>query len=634
MADLQFNQSANGNDLYFGNEADLLFTTAHQGTDLCFGTCPVADVITGNIQAAVGIYVSLTGDYQPPPPVFGSISASIRLSFECQGAYNNGVARYVTQAPTLPIVKMDCSRVHVTNLWGNTWQAKTQPGISYSGAFALSDNIELPWLSTLIIQNNVQIRAQNAQGVTSICSARHQACVPIQRTVATPFADGVLTSREILIPFIFLTKCPISRTNAWRLGINTCSDRRMSSSVGLPASFSRVIPWNKTKHAQFIWPQPVPVSPPPPPPPEWDSSLYFTCWLQTTNLYFGEYICGGQIVIPDQEVYASMHTIIARRVSDLLPIEMLSMKCTIDLASWSWGYSFDLATMADYQAVQATTSGQVLLEVVIDSTYTFRALIESWAIRRSFGSTFYTATGRSEAAVLAVPYGTPRTYTETQQWTAHQLAENELAGSGWAIDWQTIDWLVPAGALSYSQMTSSEVIRHIAEAVGAVCQADMSARVIHVLPRHAITSWQWATSSANIELTESAILEMSRRHEPRPDYNAVYAMGQSEGGVIVRCFRSGTAGDLIAPQSVHPLITDVSAGRERGRIELSRAGTWESVQIAMPLAPPAVPLILPGSLIRVTGSVDTWTGLTTGVALDISRPDIMQSLTIERRISA
>ena len=64
---------------------------------------------------------------------------------------------------------------------------------------------------------------------------------------------------------------------------------------------------------------------------------------------------------------------------------------------------------------------------------------------------------------------------------------------------------------------------------------------------------------------------------PSPTYNRVFVSGNQNGGVIVNGQRSGSAGNLLAPEVVDPLITHSSAGMERARIELDRGGNWATL---------------------------------------------------------
>ena len=66
-------------------------------------------------------------------------------------------------------------------------------------------------------------------------------------------------------------------------------------------------------------------------------------------------------------------------------------------------------------------------------------------------------------------------FSPTAAFTARQLAELELerAGliTGFDLDWQLPDWLVPAGAWSYESLSPVQVIARLVESVGGTLNA-------------------------------------------------------------------------------------------------------------------------------------------------------------------
>jgi hypothetical protein len=78
--------------------------------------------------------------------------------------------------------------------------------------------------------------------------------------------------------------------------------------------------------------------------------------------------------------------------------------------------------------------------------------------------------------------------------TAQQLAEAALEFSGVTLDWQITDWLVPAGAWSFSG-TPLAAVQRVAEAAGAVLQSHRTDPVFRVLPRYTALPWEWTTTT-------------------------------------------------------------------------------------------------------------------------------------------
>ncbi len=72
--------------------------------------------------------------------------------------------------------------------------------------------------------------------------------------------------------------------------------------------------------------------------------------------------------------------------------------------------------------------------------------------RRFLPQLRWAVSGKGTAMILGAPYAPTRTFSSSAASTAQQLAADALTvngvGIGWALDWQIVDWLVPAGAWS------------------------------------------------------------------------------------------------------------------------------------------------------------------------------------------
>lgn len=110
-------------------------------------------------------------------------------------------------------------------------------------------------------------------------------------------------------------------------------------------------------------------------------------------------------------------------------------------------------------------------------------------------------------------------------------------------------------------------------------------------------------------------------------------MAGREGGVLVQVTRQGTAGDRPAEDIVDDLNTAVDVGRERGRVELSKAGDAAAVTLDVPLltGPQQPGLLFPGRLAEIEHKNETWHGLVTAVQVQATRQGIVQTVEIERR---
>lgn len=404
--------------------------------------------------------------------------------------------------------------------------------------------------------------------------------------------------------------------------------------------------WERAARPAFVYPPPALMSPPLPPdnriwipPPGSAVPLDFMCpverYLGGVPLPFRAYACTPRA--PYLRAYIIMNSMQLIRVSDGAPIAAASIDVTADLDSWSWELTAKLRSRAALDLVAPGTGAPVAVQATING-YTFVALVEGWTESRRHGYSEWTIRGRSQSATLADPYAAAVSYEETLAYNAHQLADNEMPPTGWTLTWQTVDWLVPAGAYSYRDLTTMGALQQIAGSVGAVVQSHQSAATLIITPRYKLSPWNWAAAVPDVALTEDIIQSINSEWRPQPAYNGVYVSGTTQG-VIVLVKRTGTAGDVQASMITDPLITHVDAGTERGRNILAAAGKWslETIQIPLISSPGLPGLLLPGTLVEVSDGLATWRGQVAGVRVSGQRSDgadgrltVAQTIDVER----
>jgi len=116
------------------------------------------------------------------------------------------------------------------------------------------------------------------------------------------------------------------------------------------------------------------------------------------------------------------------------------------------------------------------------------------------------------------------------------------------------------------------------------------------------------------------------------EFNAVYVSGSVQGAIVGHVVRTGTIGDVLAPEVLDRLVTDVVSARQRGISALSAAALKRRQTMTVPLltggANPG--LILPGYLIQVQEPGETWRGLVRGITVTTGVPTVRQQLVVER----
>jgi hypothetical protein len=335
----------------------------------------------------------------------------------------------------------------------------------------------------------------------------------------------------------------------------------------------------------------------------------------------------------DLEVYTMPVSIACKRIPDNTPINVLSVSASHDIDAFAWSFNLSLASEADYALISPHSGAAKEIEITING-HVFTAIIESGSRGQVFAKKTWSAAGRSRCAELTAPYAAATTGTVTNLKTAQQICLDILEFTGWALDWQIVDWTVPANSFTWADKTKLDQIATIVQAVGAVVNANPSTKILHVLSRYPVSSWELDTTTPDIALVANVIKSLQSQYTPHPPYNRVFVSGEHEG-VLLQLTRTGTPGDQVSPMVVDRMLTAIEANRERGRVELSRAGKWSSEILDLPLAtPPEEPaMIIAGTIVDVSDGVETWRGICTGVSIEARSGDnrtVNQKITVER----
>jgi hypothetical protein len=333
----------------------------------------------------------------------------------------------------------------------------------------------------------------------------------------------------------------------------------------------------------------------------------------------------GTLVVPVRRVYFMNNETTLVRVADNAVIECYGCSISIDVDSWGWQFSAQVAHTA---WALVTDASQPLIVRATVNGWSFDSRIERVTRNREFGKTALTISGRSPLAELAAPYARPQSWLNTEARTAQQLAEETLEFTGYTLDWAIADWLVPAGAWAFTG-TPIDAINKIAQAAGGTIQADPSSSVIHVVKRYPSLPWNWSTAIPDVELPLDIVVQEDLESVVKPNYNAVYVSGASQG-IVGHIKRTGTAGDVVAAMQTDPLITHVDAARGRGESILSDTGEQRRLTLSLPLSAD-IDLIKPGQLIHITES-GGYRALSRSVSVSATRGSVRQTVELEQHL--
>lgn len=336
------------------------------------------------------------------------------------------------------------------------------------------------------------------------------------------------------------------------------------------------------------------------------------------------------VIVPVKRVYIVLNTATLLRASDDAVIPTFALSLSIDVNSWAWNFSASIPASAR-ALVQA--SQPVELKAMVNGAQ-YRLIAERIAQDRSFGDARVRISGRGKNAVLDAPYAPVLSFANTQPRTAQQLMNDVLMDNGvpigWAVDWGITDWLVPTGAWSH-QGSYMDALKAIAAAAGAYIAphpTDDTVRVRHPYPT---APWDWGALTPDFVLPPDVVVQEGMEWVSKPAYNRVYVSGQG-AGVLGRVTIDGTAGDLLAPMVVDPLITHADAARQRATAILGDTGRQAVLSLRLPVLA-STGIIEPGAFVQYSDGAATHRGLVRATAVQVGLPEIWQTLEVQSHVA-
>lgn len=340
------------------------------------------------------------------------------------------------------------------------------------------------------------------------------------------------------------------------------------------------------------------------------------------------------ITVPILPVYFMIPTVTAVRLPERTPVQLLSARLSTDAASWGWTFTGAMP-FADFGLVNtATRETPVELEITVNG-YVFTVLVESFTDNKAFAVRTVSLQGRSRSAILSADYAPTRSYMQAADRTAAQLADEELAGTGWTMLWDALDWLVPGGTFSYADLAPLEALQRIAASVGARIETDRALHELRAKPRYPVSPWEWGAATPYAVIPANIVASVDGGWQGGTNANGVYVYSENAGfGALVKI--TGTGGEKQLPQVIERLAVSADPVRERGRHELALASKVKNEQVTIPLfQSPVDPGLIPvGVLLDVNDGTSTWRGQVMGVTINAQRSgpafSVRQVLQIER----
>jgi hypothetical protein len=333
--------------------------------------------------------------------------------------------------------------------------------------------------------------------------------------------------------------------------------------------------------------------------------------------------------IPIQRSYFVSNTATIVTLPDLIPLDVTQITISADMDSWCWSFSATLPGSQQLGLILPGNDGSPVEVLITINGQSWQFLVESYGHNRMFARSGISIQGRSSSAWLADPFAIISDSSNSADISAQQIADQSVLYTGWTIDWQLTDWLVPAGAWSH-RGTPMTQLTTLAEAVGAVVQSAPQTKSLSLIKRYPVLPWNFLETVPYAQIPPDIVLNMAVKWLKKPAYNAVYVSGEGQG-VTARVIRAGSAGDNNAPMKVNPLLTHSDAARMSGESILADTGAQGDVSLTLPIEG-MVGMIPPGKLIEIT-EPDAWLGLTRGITINANFSfglTVRQQLDIER----
>ena len=337
-----------------------------------------------------------------------------------------------------------------------------------------------------------------------------------------------------------------------------------------------------------------------------------------------------QFVIPLLRVYMTVHTIDAVLLPGLerLPLKGITVSSDDDGFGWNLTASGPADPLLDMLSPVNGEPKQV--KVSIDGI-DFVFAVEQPERSRRFLEHAVQVRGSSVTALLGAPHVAESAWSTSVTMTAQQIILQALQFTGVDLDWRVDDWLVPTAAWSH-RGTPLSVAQRVAEAAGAVLRSHRTLPTLQVAPRFPRVPWEWGAATPNVVMPGQIITTDSLQSTAGVEFNAVYVSGSVQGAIVGHVVRTGTIGDVLAPEVSDRLVTDVVSARQRGISVLSAAALKRRQTMTVPLLTGGTNpgLILPGYLIQVQEPGETWRGLVRGITVTTGVPTVRQQLVVER----
>lgn len=312
-----------------------------------------------------------------------------------------------------------------------------------------------------------------------------------------------------------------------------------------------------------------------------------------------------------------------------IPIANIQISSSSD--SWIWSWTAEVVGKSNLALITPVSGTPVDVDINING-FIWRAYVEEVNEAHNQATRTYTISGRSRTANLGSDYSGIHSKVNTSPYLASQLADQEVTGLGYTINWAINDWTVPAGSFSYEGKSAIEAVAQIANSVGAVMIPTLTTDVVKIANFMRVDPRDLATTVPDHSYDDSVLYTANMKYRKETLYDRVWVHGTDANAVMVRGTLSGHAGTNPAPLMSNQLIVDQVAGRIAASNYLYKGGRWVDLSITAPVDTGSVDLMQVGDIAEITINSVVYKGYVRSVSIGVSGGlalDVVQNVNIE-----
>jgi hypothetical protein len=543
---------------------------------------------TGSIQALKVIQFAVTGETLAPignlnstwdPNLLSAVHAVVDTAWQDGRNESQGLQEALGDAPDV--------RWGASSLWQDA---------------ALLDASQRPgWQDSLHLDSAGADRWQDADSVRTTVIEGWQQSPRLERDTADRWQDAaelptppVIGRFRVRIPLLAHDALPV-----WQHSETLTHPIRDGMQDGLRLIAVEIEIWQQAGYP-YNAPNPGPAIPVPVPVPwPWGTALNLRCPLPGTTLRIGRSPCilVAEREIPIRKTYMTVNSASLVRWPDLTPVPVVEMSVETDFDSWCWALTATLAGADAWALVQPNPLACEVQATINNQVWRF--LLDVPSNNRSFNYNRVTLRGRSRSAWLHEPYAPVQDFSQANAREMVQLAEAALYNTGWTIDWDLDNWVVPAGHYTSWNTPIAELIK-LVTATDDGLYTDPDLQVITAQKRWPVASWLVDGETADLLIPEDAVISLTQSPLYSQPYNGVYVSGTLYGALALVKI-SGTDGALQPTEPlVNALLCDGAgvAARARGLNLLSNSGAGWTMDADV-LFTPEIGLVKPGMIVNI-----------------------------------